>query len=726
MSIKSIPFGGDLNQRVALNPQEFSASQIAQLVQQGKVSSIVGVSAINFLNDMQKRMQMAQTMQQPPVAQQPPIAQQVMQEAAQMGGGVEQLPTNLPQEYASGGIVAFDDGGEVERYQDRGLVRSQHEDLIRRKAEELGVDPDLMVRMAGVESSYNANAVSPKGAAGLMQLMPGTARDLGLTEQDRFNPEKAIPAGISYYKQQLERFGDPRKALAAYNMGPNALTRHLEQNQGRMIPTGLPKETADYITKFFPIGTAQASDTVPMVQVASAPSGVAGLVSPDVRPSISGEQPVVEPGYGDVVRGGLSAPTSESTTPFGRGIRSLVSGVRENQENARLQQELASRYGMKASPIGLFMDQSDVERQAGKELLGSIRDMNTPELRTALSAPNAVEALKMVRASRIPDQPERRRQSIMAAEARGEPAAPKETKVAEAAATKDSDIAPAPVDILSMVQDAPQQIQNALGDMIAKRKAELDKMDEPSIALLEKRQAERGKEMETRKNKIQENAALAFLTGVAGKRGHWSEAIGAGAERAMKVYLDSQAAQQAAQDKFDEATDNLELRKLALKKGNQKDADAYGEKYASLMLQGTKLQADAAYHYNANQIASFDADTKRQALTLGRDKMQATLLAAEAGNIKAKTGLMIAGTKALQQWETSSEKRSMEAAITEKYGKDWMKLPPQSKKRLEAEDEMNQAKRTWVENNMALHAAMGTFGGGGSNIPSFDALMSGI
>ena len=151
-------------------------------------------------------------------------------------------------------------------------------------------------------------SVSPKGAAGIMQIMPGTARDLGLTEQDRFNPEKAVPAGISYFKQQLDRFGgDPKKALAAYNMGPNAFARHLEENQGQINPAGLPKETQGYLTKFgfgdglpkplataltsmVPVGSAQAADTIPTAQVASAPSGTAGLVPPDVRPSVSGEQ----------------------------------------------------------------------------------------------------------------------------------------------------------------------------------------------------------------------------------------------------------------------------------------------------------------------------------------------------------------------------------------------------------------------------------------------------
>jgi soluble lytic murein transglycosylase-like protein len=77
------------------------------------------------------------------------------------------------------------------------------------------------------ESSYNPKAISKKGARGLMQLMPATAKALGV--EDSFNPEHNIYGGVKYFKQLLDRFdGDTSMALAAYNAG----SRKVRQYQG--------------------------------------------------------------------------------------------------------------------------------------------------------------------------------------------------------------------------------------------------------------------------------------------------------------------------------------------------------------------------------------------------------------------------------------------------------------------------------------------------------------
>lgn len=86
-----------------------------------------------------------------------------------------------------------------------------------------GVDPDLVLRVIHQESRGNPNAVSPKGARGPMQLMPATARGLGVDLNDQFDN---VRGGVKYLKQQLDAFGDPSLALAAYNAGPGAVRRH--------------------------------------------------------------------------------------------------------------------------------------------------------------------------------------------------------------------------------------------------------------------------------------------------------------------------------------------------------------------------------------------------------------------------------------------------------------------------------------------------------------------
>lgn len=87
-----------------------------------------------------------------------------------------------------------------------------------------GVDPALLKAVARAESGLNPRAVSPAGALGIMQLMPATARALGV--DDPFDPAQSIFGGAKYLRHLLDRFGgDVRLALAAYNAGPGAVQR---------------------------------------------------------------------------------------------------------------------------------------------------------------------------------------------------------------------------------------------------------------------------------------------------------------------------------------------------------------------------------------------------------------------------------------------------------------------------------------------------------------------
>jgi len=94
---------------------------------------------------------------------------------------------------------------------------------IARAAERHGLDLKLLHALVLVESAYRPDAISPAGAAGLTQLMPGTAADLGVT--DRFDVEENLSGGADYLARQLLRFGDLRLALAAYNAGPGRVAR---------------------------------------------------------------------------------------------------------------------------------------------------------------------------------------------------------------------------------------------------------------------------------------------------------------------------------------------------------------------------------------------------------------------------------------------------------------------------------------------------------------------
>lgn len=86
------------------------------------------------------------------------------------------------------------------------------------------MDPHLVYAVIEAESNFQPDAVSPKGAQGLMQIMPETGRQLGL--QSPFDPERNIEAGVRYLRLMLDRFGSLPQALAAYNAGPGSVEQH--------------------------------------------------------------------------------------------------------------------------------------------------------------------------------------------------------------------------------------------------------------------------------------------------------------------------------------------------------------------------------------------------------------------------------------------------------------------------------------------------------------------
>lgn len=118
--------------------------------------------------------------------------------------------------------------------------KSAYTDLVEEKAKKHNVDPKLVKSVIRAESNWNSRAVSPKGAMGLMQLMPQTAQLMGVG--NAFDPEENIEGGVKYLRYLLGRFnGNLTLALAAYNAGPKAV----ERKGG--VP-GIP-ETVNYVQK---------------------------------------------------------------------------------------------------------------------------------------------------------------------------------------------------------------------------------------------------------------------------------------------------------------------------------------------------------------------------------------------------------------------------------------------------------------------------------------------
>lgn len=136
----------------------------------------------------------------------------------------------------------------------------QLKEIARQKARTYGVNEDIFLRLVGAESGWNPRAKSGAGAMGLVQLMPGTAQGLGVS--DPYDPVQSLTGGARYLSQQLKRFGSYDKALAAYNAGPGNVERY----------GGIPpfKETQNYVKKILG-GTDVAAKPKPQAQEPAAP-----------------------------------------------------------------------------------------------------------------------------------------------------------------------------------------------------------------------------------------------------------------------------------------------------------------------------------------------------------------------------------------------------------------------------------------------------------------------
>jgi soluble lytic murein transglycosylase-like protein len=151
----------------------------------------------------------------------------------------QELPASSVEPGSDSEPLRIEPEKQLEVFTSSGTREQKYAPLIFAAAEKHGLDPKLIEAVVRTESDFNPQAVSSVGAQGLMQLMPGTAADLGVS--DAFNPEQNIEGGSRYLKQLLERYdGNTKLALAAYNWGMGNLERN---------PELMPQETVNYVAK---------------------------------------------------------------------------------------------------------------------------------------------------------------------------------------------------------------------------------------------------------------------------------------------------------------------------------------------------------------------------------------------------------------------------------------------------------------------------------------------
>jgi soluble lytic murein transglycosylase-like protein len=152
--------------------------------------------------------------------------------------------------------------------------------MVEKAARDNHVDPLLVHSIIQVESNYNPYAVSPKGAQGLMQLMPPTARNLGVSNS--FDPRQNIEAGVRYLKYLQDLYKDDRLALAAYNAGPGAVQKY------KWIPPY--PETQDYVNRVGQqYGAAKKAAAQHLAEPVAPPVGVMEETRPKLEPFVDAE-----------------------------------------------------------------------------------------------------------------------------------------------------------------------------------------------------------------------------------------------------------------------------------------------------------------------------------------------------------------------------------------------------------------------------------------------------
>ncbi|MDI3337257.1 lytic transglycosylase domain-containing protein [Defluviimonas aestuarii] len=136
------------------------------------------------------------------------------------------LDTRAASQYSSSGRLspngkAVEVATAIPNYS--GRYRGLYLDAAKAAAQRHGVPEDLFLRLVQQESGWNPKAVSHKGATGLAQLMPATARRMGVNMND---PHDNLNGGARYLRMMYDRFGDWKLALAAYNAGPEAVEKY--------------------------------------------------------------------------------------------------------------------------------------------------------------------------------------------------------------------------------------------------------------------------------------------------------------------------------------------------------------------------------------------------------------------------------------------------------------------------------------------------------------------
>jgi hypothetical protein len=476
--------------------------------------------------------------------------------------------------------------------------------------------------------------------------------------------------------------------------------------------------------------------------------GVATLPS-NLPESYAGGGIIAFEGGGKVER--FQNTGSTGTTPAGRFFSGLGQSFSEAQEAAKLRNRLQMKYGPASALPGLFMTQTDEERQAAKAVSAALPKLSFAQLQqldaqgpaaltgfnTSATAPTATPAANINKdLGPVPGTTDKdvlggRPNAAAPSALPGAPGVggsvgmPKLTLP-----TFTPTAAPPKTDYAGLFSNASTDAQKASEKAVKEAQDKLEAMDKPGF---EAREARLGKREATQEKDSAMGRALNLMNlgfGIAGsKERTLAGALGNEGRQGIRDLIQGEAANRAARDRLEEYRDNLEQQKVAAKKGNYSAAQAAGQRaaddkraYTQLNMQALhygsseatqRWQAENAQNLGATQLEQAgklgiaqlqqrSAEVNAQ-LALGREKLGILKDQITAGNERARATLVQAENKVASTWQTSPDYRKAQEQSK--------KMPP-----IEAQKFMQQAFIQY-KGNMLPSLLAGQ--GGGASVPSF-------
>jgi hypothetical protein len=336
-------------QSILANPSKYSLAQLTQGVQNGVIPAYIGIPIIQEKMQEQARMQsMGQGQGQPA---QPPVAEQIMAQAQQGSQGVESLPSNLPQEYAGGGIIAFEEGGPVERFQVGGQPKYEtpFDRMTRLNRERAEAEAEARARLTPEQRirQDRASMMQPIAAAG--DIVGGPYNFLAQTGESLANA-----VGIPRIGKALGIYDKDVTSVSIPRIGQGGDTPFMDMT--RRYAAG---QTAPIADVPYDPATATRRSQYPEAPPAPLDGGIAtlpGAGQPTTAPAAPAQTPFVMP----------AAPTGKSAEDF---ARTQFAGLGERSD-ARMEKLLAAQAANKMEGKafdGLKKTLEDEAAQAGVE-----------------------------------------------------------------------------------------------------------------------------------------------------------------------------------------------------------------------------------------------------------------------------------------------------------------------------------------------------------------------